>query len=138
MDNVVQNISINDIIPTNFEPTTEEKLKIEELAILIKQFGLLDPILVRQKNNKYEIIMGIDKYQAALIANQTSLPAIIKELDEIIDRPHKTYGICFSPAGNGKYSKNLNTGLTLQDDFVTHIYQPLLNRNKVMLKKSGS
>ena len=82
MDNVVQNISINDIIPTNFEPTTEEKLKIEELAILIKQFGLLDPILVRPKDNKYEIIMGIDKYQAALLANQTRLPVIIKDLDD--------------------------------------------------------
>ena len=58
-----------------------------------------------------------------------------KKLDEIIDRPHKTYGICFSPAGNGKYSKNLNTGLTLQDDFVTCIYQPLLNKNKVLKKQ---
>ena len=55
-----------------------------------------------------------------------------KKLDEMIDRPHKTYGICFSPAGNGKYSKNLATGLTLQDDFVIHIYQPLLNKNKVL------
>ena len=55
-----------------------------------------------------------------------------KKLDEMIDRPHKTYGICFSPAGNGKYSKNLATGLTLQDDFVTCIYQPLLNKNKVL------
>ena len=55
-----------------------------------------------------------------------------KKLDEMIDRPHKTYGICFSPAGNGKYSKNLDTGLTLQDDFVIHIYQPLLNKNKVL------
>ena len=55
-----------------------------------------------------------------------------KKLDEMIDRPHKTYGICFSPAGNGKYSKNLNTGLTLQDDFVTCIYQPLLNKSKVL------
>ena len=50
----------------------------------------------------------------------------------MIDRPYKTYGICFSPAGNGKYSKNLATGLTLQDDFVSHIYQPLLNKNKVL------
>ena len=57
-----------------------------------------------------------------------------KKLDEIIDRPHKTYGICFSPAGNGKYSKNLNTGLTLQDDFVTCIYQPLLNKNKGVIQ----
>ena len=55
-----------------------------------------------------------------------------KKLDEMIDRPYKTYGICFSPAGNGKYSKNLATGLTLQDDFVTCIYQPLLNKNKVL------
>ena len=55
-----------------------------------------------------------------------------KKLDEMIDRPHKTYGICFSPAGNGKYSKNLATGLTLQDDFVIYIYQPLLNKNKVL------
>ena len=41
----------------------------------------------------------------------------------------------FVPAGNGKYSKNLNTGLTLQDDFVTCIYQPLLNKNKVLKKQ---
>ena len=82
MDNVVQHISINDIIPTNFIPTKDEKLKIEELAILIKQFGLLDPILVRPRNNKYEIIMGIDKYQAALLANLTKLPVIVRELDD--------------------------------------------------------
>jgi hypothetical protein len=57
-----------------------------------------------------------------------------KKLDEIIDRSHKTHGICFSPLGNGKYSQNLQTGLTLQDDFITCIYQPLLNINKVLKK----
>lgn len=57
-----------------------------------------------------------------------------KKIDEIIDRPHKTYVIGFSPAGNGRYSKNINTGSTLQNDFVTHIYQPLLNKNKVLKK----
>lgn len=50
----------------------------------------------------------------------------------MLDRPYKTYCISFSPSGNGKYTKNLNTGLTLQDNFVTHIYQPLLNKNKVL------
>ena len=58
-----------------------------------------------------------------------------KKLDELINRNSKTYGICFSPAGNGKYSRNISTGLTLQDDFVTHIYQPLLNKNKVLKKE---
>lgn len=57
-----------------------------------------------------------------------------KKLDEIIDRPSKTYGICFSPAGNGKYSQNVNAGSTLQDDFITQIYQPLLNKNMGLKK----
>ena len=57
-----------------------------------------------------------------------------KKLDEKINRKNKIYGICFSPAGNGKYSKNINTGLTLQDDFVTLIYHKLLE-NKKELKK---
>ena len=52
----------------------------------------------------------------------------------MIDRQHKSHIICFSPAGNGKYNKNLNTGSTLQDDFVTHIYQPLLDKKKVLKK----
>lgn len=87
MDNVVQYISITDIIPSKFQPSPEEKQKIGELAILIKQFGLLDPILVRPKDGKYEIVLGIDKYEAALLANQTSIPVIIKEVtDEIYSK----------------------------------------------------
>lgn len=57
-----------------------------------------------------------------------------KKLDEMIERKHKSYGICFSPAGNGKYSKNISTGSFLQDDFVTKVYQRLLERNKVYKK----
>ena len=84
MDNVVQNINIEDIIPNNFNPSNEELRKIDELAILIKQFGLLEPILVRPKNGKYEIILGMDKYQAALIAKQNTIPVIVKEVDDEI------------------------------------------------------
>lgn len=57
-----------------------------------------------------------------------------KKLDEMINRKHKTYGICFSPAGNGKYSKNMRTATFLQDDFVTMVYHKLLERNKVLKK----
>ena len=55
-----------------------------------------------------------------------------KKLDEIINRKNKTYGICFSPSGNGSYNKNINTGLTLQDDFVRLVYQPLLEKTKIL------
>lgn len=58
----------------------------------------------------------------------------LKKIDEIIDRKNKTYAICFSPLGNGQYSKNLKTGLTFQDDFIISIYEPLLQKNKQLKK----
>ncbi|MBQ8682088.1 MAG: ParB/RepB/Spo0J family partition protein [Bacilli bacterium] len=82
MDNVVQNISIEDIIPIHFQPSNEEQQKIVELAQLVKAFGLLDPILVRPKDGKYEIVMGMDKYQAALIAKLDKVPVVVREVDD--------------------------------------------------------
>ena len=57
-----------------------------------------------------------------------------KKLDEKINRVNKTYCICFSPSGNGNYNRNLKTGYTLQDDFVRMVYQPLLQKAKVLKK----
>lgn len=57
-----------------------------------------------------------------------------KKIDEMIKRKNKTYVVSFSPLGNGKYSRNLNNGLTLQDDFVSCVYHPLLEKNKVLKK----
>lgn len=54
-----------------------------------------------------------------------------KPLDDIIDRETKSHVIGFSPLGNGKYTKNIASGLTLQDDFVIMVYQELLKREKV-------
>ena len=54
-----------------------------------------------------------------------------KPLDEIIDRKNKSYVIGFSPLGNGRYAKNIETGLTLQDDFVLQVYQKLLKNEKI-------
>lgn len=82
MDNVVQNIRMEDIVSSNFQANQEEQKKIEELAQLIKTFGLIDPILVRSKNGKYEIVLGIEKYQAAKLAGLNNIPAIIKEVDD--------------------------------------------------------
>lgn len=54
-----------------------------------------------------------------------------KPLDEIIDRKNKLHVIGFSPCGNGRYARNIKTGLTLQDDFVQQVYQKLLKNEKV-------
>ena len=54
-----------------------------------------------------------------------------KTLDDMIDRGTKSHVIGFSPLGNGKYAKNIKSGLTLQDDFVQMVYQNLLKNDKV-------
>ena len=54
-----------------------------------------------------------------------------KPLDNMIDRAESSHVIAFSPLGNGKYTKNIESGLTLQDDFVIMVYQELLKRDKV-------
>lgn len=59
----------------------------------------------------------------------------VKPLDEIIKTSQRFHCICFSPLGNGKYSRNDLTGSTLQDDFVTKVYYPLLSREKVKKMK---
>ena len=82
MDNVVQNINVEDIVPSKFQLNNENEHKIDKLAQLIKNFGIIDPILVRAKNGKYEIILGNENYQAAKIAGLKSIPAVIKEIDD--------------------------------------------------------
>ena len=54
-----------------------------------------------------------------------------KPIDEMINRKDKSHVIGFSPLGNGKYAKNIESGLTLQDDFVISVYQELLKKKKV-------
>ena len=54
-----------------------------------------------------------------------------KPLDKIMDRKSNFYAIAFSPLGNGQYSKNNLTGLTLQDEFVLNVYHKLLDKTKI-------
>lgn len=53
-----------------------------------------------------------------------------KPLDNIVNRPNKDHCIAFSPAGNGKYALNNDTGTTLQDDIVIHVYQRMMEKPK--------
>lgn len=80
MDNVVQNINIEDIVPNNHLQYNERE--IGDLAASIKQLGLLEPITVRPKEGKYELILGNKRHKAAILAGLKKIPAIIKEIDD--------------------------------------------------------
>ena len=79
---VVQ-INLDDIIPNRFQPReifNENALK--ELALSIKEHGVIQPIIVRNVNGKYEIIAGERRYKASALAGLTKIPAIIQDLDD--------------------------------------------------------
>ena len=73
---------------TKVEPNREQPRKnfdedaLQELADSIKQFGLLQPILVQDRKDYYEIIAGERRYQASKLAGLEELPVIIKEVND--------------------------------------------------------
>lgn len=85
MNEQVVNISIDDIIPNRFQPREVFRDQaLEELALSIKEHGVIQPIIVRQiVNNKYEIIAGERRYKASTIAGKTTIPAIVRNLNDI-------------------------------------------------------
>ena len=55
---------------------------LEELVNSIKQVGILQPLLLKQKNNRYEIIVGNRRFLAAVEAGLASVPALVVDLPE--------------------------------------------------------
>ncbi len=79
----VQNISINLIIPNQFQPRLNfDEKDLEELASSIKQHGIIQPLVLRKINDKYEIIAGERRFRAACLVGLKTVPAIIKEIDD--------------------------------------------------------
>ncbi len=76
-------LHLDDIIPNRFQPREvfDEKA-LKELAVSIKEHGVIQPIIVRSVNGKYEIIAGERRYKASALAGLTKIPAIIRDLDD--------------------------------------------------------
>lgn len=70
---------------TQVEPNREQPRKnfdedaLQELADSIKQFGLLQPILVQDRKTHYEIIAGERRWRAAKLAGLKEVPVIIRD-----------------------------------------------------------
>ena len=78
---VVQ-VSINKITPNSSQPRTFFKEEsIDELSNSIKEYGVLQPILLRDDGKGYTIIAGERRFRAAQLAGLDKIPAIIKRMD---------------------------------------------------------
>lgn len=75
---LIKNIAANPYQPRcNFD---EEKL--QELAASIKEFGVVQPVVVRKKGSNYELVAGERRLRAAGLAGLTKVPAIVKDYDD--------------------------------------------------------
>ena len=79
----VEKISIDMIKANRFQPRTVfDDEKLMELAQSIRENGLIQPIVVRQDENMYEIIAGERRFRACILAGLTEIDAIIKDAGE--------------------------------------------------------
>lgn len=79
----VVSVKISKVEPNREQPRKQfDEDSLLELSESIKQFGVLQPLLVLNKNDYYEIIAGERRWRAAKIAGMKEIPVIIKDYSE--------------------------------------------------------
>ena len=84
-DNVedILEIDIRKIEPNRSQPRKVfDEDAIEELSDSIKQFGVLQPLIVQKKDGYYEIVAGERRWRASKLAGLKKLPVIVRDYDE--------------------------------------------------------
>lgn len=77
----IKSVKLNQIVAGRYQPRQQfDEEAINALAKSVKEKGILQPILVRKQNDKYEIIAGERRYRAALQAGLTEVPVIEKSM----------------------------------------------------------
>lgn len=79
----VQRVPLDRVQPCPFQPRkdfTQESL--QELADSIKEQGIIQPLIVRKKGDRFELIAGERRWRAAQLASLTEVPVILREADD--------------------------------------------------------
>ena len=77
----VHYVKISEIIPNPFQPRkTFNEEALQDLAASIKEFGVIQPLLVRKSKEGFELIAGERRLRASKLAELTEVPVIIKDL----------------------------------------------------------
>jgi ParB family chromosome partitioning protein len=76
-------IPVSEIVPNPHQPRTVfEDERIEELSQSIKTHGVIQPIVVRKRNGKFEIIAGERRWRASCKLGLDTIPAIVREMND--------------------------------------------------------
>jgi ParB family chromosome partitioning protein len=76
-------IPVDEIVPNPYQPRTVfDDEKLDELCQTIRTHGLIQPIVVRMRNDRYELIAGERRWRATKKLGMEKIPAIVKEFND--------------------------------------------------------
>jgi ParB family chromosome partitioning protein len=79
----VKQIPLDQIVPSPFQPRTIfDDERIDELCQTIKTHGVIQPIVVRERAGKFEIIAGERRFRAVKKLNLNTIPAIVRQFND--------------------------------------------------------
>ena len=80
----VVEVDVTEIETNPYQPRkTLDDVKLKQLSESIKEDGLLQPIVVRQSGDKYQLVMGERRLQAARLAGVPKVPALVKNVKDV-------------------------------------------------------
>lgn len=83
LSNEVQQLPVDDIISSPYQPRTIfDDERIDELCQTIKTHGIIQPIIVRQRNEKFEIIAGERRWRAVKKLGLNTITGIVREMND--------------------------------------------------------
>ncbi len=83
VDEEMLEIDLDLIEPNNSQPRTRfDEARLEELAQSIRVNGLVQPLLVRRRGGRYQLVAGERRWRAAQLAGLQKIPAVVREIPD--------------------------------------------------------
>ena len=74
-------VNVSEIDANPFQPRSVfDDGRLEELAQSIRSNGILQPLVVREKGERYELVAGERRWRAAILAGQSSVPVVVQDV----------------------------------------------------------
>jgi ParB family chromosome partitioning protein len=79
----VQRVPLHKIRPSAMQPRKEFSAEaLQELAASIREQGIIQPLIVRERNGFFELIAGERRWRASQLAELTEVPVVVREADD--------------------------------------------------------